>query len=48
MPSLIRFLLVSGMLAACIFGGLYVLAIYFEPSQKETTSPVPSVSLRRP
>lgn len=47
MPSLIRFLFVVGVLAGTIFGGLYVLAIHFEPPQKEVSSPVPAVSLRR-
>lgn len=47
MPSLIRFLFLTGTLALCIFGGLYALAIYFEPPQKEVSSPVPGVTLRR-
>lgn len=47
MPSLIRFLIVVGVLSAVIFGGLYVAAIHFEPAQKDVSSPVPEVSLRR-
>lgn len=47
MPSLIRFLLLTGILSAGIFGGLYVLANYFEPPQKEVSSPVHGVTLRR-
>ncbi len=47
MPSLIRFLVLTGIISAGIFGGLYVLAVYFEPPQKEVSSPVPGVTLRR-
>lgn len=47
MPSLIRFLFVTGFLSACIFGGLYVLAVHYEPPQKEVSSPVPGVAIRR-
>lgn len=47
MPSLIRFLLLTGVLAAGIFGGLYAAAIYLEPAQKNVSSPVPDVSLRK-
>lgn len=47
MPSLIRFLLVTGILCAGIFGGLYVAAVYYEPQQQEVSSSVPGVSLRR-
>ena len=46
MPSLIRFLFVTGLLSAGIFGGLYVLAVYYEPPQKEVSSPVSGVTLR--
>ncbi len=47
MPSLIRFLVITGMISAGIFGGLYVLAVHFEPPQKEISSPVYGVTLRR-
>ncbi|MCB1514061.1 MAG: hypothetical protein H6876_06670 [Hyphomicrobiaceae bacterium] len=47
MPSLIRFLLLTGILVGGIFGGLYVLAVYYEPPQKEVSSPVYGVKLRR-
>jgi hypothetical protein len=42
MPSLLRLLSVLGLLAALIGGGLYVLAFYFEPEQREVTKPVPA------
>jgi hypothetical protein len=47
MPSLFRFLTIVGLLAGVAFGGLYALSEYFEPEQKETTSPVPGVKVRR-
>lgn len=47
MPSLIRFLVMTGIISAGIFGGLYVLAVHFEPPQKEVSTPVYGVTLRR-
>ena len=47
MPSLFRFLAVAVVLGAVTFGGLYVLAEYFQPTPKETTSSVPGVKVRR-
>lgn len=47
MPSLFRFLMVVGTLAAVTYGSLYVLAIYFEPSQKEVRKSLPGVKIRR-
>ncbi|MGH6815539.1 MAG: hypothetical protein ACREC6_07535 [Hyphomicrobiaceae bacterium] len=47
MPTLFRFLLVVGMLSAGTFGGLYVLANYFEPNQKEVVRPLPSVKVKQ-
>lgn len=47
MPSLFRFLFLVGLLGGLTFGGLYVLAEYFEPEQQETTSSVPGVKVRR-
>jgi hypothetical protein len=46
MPSLIRFLVVAGIAGAVVFGGLYVMAVYFEPVPKETSMPVPGVKIR--
>lgn len=40
MPSLIRFLVVIGVLAGLVCGGLYVLAVYFEPEQAEAVETV--------
>lgn len=47
MPSLVRFLFVAGALSAITFGGLYVLATYFEPEPKEVTQPLSGVKVRR-
>ena len=48
MPSLVRFLVVVGLLTALVSGGLYVLATQFEPTQQEVAKPVPNVKIRRP
>jgi hypothetical protein len=47
MPSLIRFLVVVGVIGAAVIGGLYVLAVFFEPAQRETSTPLPGVKVRR-
>jgi hypothetical protein len=47
MPSLFRFLIVAGVLGAIAFGGLYVMAIFLEPEQREMSTPVPGVKVRR-
>ena len=47
MPSLIRFLAVAGIAGGVVFGGLYLMAVFFEPVPKETSTPVPGVKIRR-
>lgn len=47
MPSLFRFLFVAGVLGAIVFGGLYTMAIFLEPEQREMSTPVPGVKVRR-
>lgn len=47
MPSLVRFLTLTGTLAGIVLGGLYVLATYYEPETSEVRKAVPSVSIRR-
>ena len=42
MPSLFRFVFVVSALAAVVGGGLFVLAQFFEPEQREVTKPVPA------
>lgn len=48
MPTLFRFILVVGSLVGLTFGGLYALATYVEPPQKEVAQPVPGIKVRRP
>jgi hypothetical protein len=47
MPSLFRFLVVAAVLAAVFFGGLYLMAIFLEPEQREMSTSVPGVKVRR-
>ena len=47
MPSLFRFLVVAGIAGGVVFGGLYLMSVYFEPVPKETATPVPGVNVRR-
>jgi putative flippase GtrA len=48
MPSLVRFIVIVGILTGLVAAGLYVLATQFEPAQSEVTKPVPNVKIRRP
>ncbi|MGD9784418.1 MAG: hypothetical protein AB7E80_07365 [Hyphomicrobiaceae bacterium] len=47
MPSLFRFLFLTGLMVASLYGGLYVLAVYFEPPQTIVTDPVHGIKIRR-
>ena len=47
MPSLFRFLFVVGSLFAMAYGGLYVMAVYFEPEPKEVRKPLPTIQIRK-
>ena len=47
MPSLFRFLAIVCTISAIIFGGLYALAVLFEPVPKEVSKPVPGVKIRK-
>ncbi len=47
MPSLFRFLFMLSLLGGMVAGGLYVLAIYFEPEPTEVSRPVPGVKIRK-
>lgn len=47
MPSLFRFLVVAVTLTAITFGGLFVLATYFEPEPREVSKTLPGVKVRR-
>ncbi|MEO1281679.1 MAG: histidine kinase [Pseudomonadota bacterium] len=48
MPSLFRFLFMTGLLAGIGFTGLYVMATYFEPEPRETKQPLVGVEIRKP
>ena len=41
MPSLIRFLIVIGVLAALAWGGMYALVRFVEPQPREMTQTIP-------
>lgn len=47
MPTLFRFILIAGTACAVLFGGLYALAVFFEPVPKEVSKPVPGVKIRK-
>jgi hypothetical protein len=47
MPSLVRFLVIACALSAAAYGGIYALAVYFEPEPKEVSKPLPDVKIRR-
>jgi hypothetical protein len=47
MPSLFRFLMIAGVLGALVFGGLFVAALLLEPGQREMSTSVPGVKVRR-
>ena len=47
MPSLFRFLFITGTIAAIISGGLYFLAVTYEPVPQEVTKSVPGVKIRK-
>ena len=46
MPSLIRLLVVLGLIAAVIYGGMIALVILVEPKQREMTVRIPSDRLQ--
>jgi hypothetical protein len=47
MPSLVRFLVVVGVLCGLVYGGLYIMAVFFEPEPKETSTTVQGVRIPR-
>ncbi len=44
-PTLFRFLLVVGVLAGMVYGGMWGLATFVEPQQREMTQPIPASKL---
>jgi hypothetical protein len=47
MPSLFRFLAVIGVIAAAIYGGMFALAYFYDPSPREITVSIPSDKLSK-
>jgi hypothetical protein len=47
MPSLFRFLTIAGLLGAVVFGGLYMMALLLEPEQRDMSTSVPGIKIRR-
>ncbi len=45
MPSLIRFLIILGVLAVAAWGAMLALATFVEPQQREMTQTVPAQKL---
>ena len=41
LPSLVRFLLIIGVLAALAWGGMYALVTFVEPQPREMTQTIP-------
>ena len=48
MPSLLRFLLVVAVLVGVIYGAIYALASFIEPTPREITVTVPRDILTKP
>ena len=46
MPTLFRFLLILGVIAGVVTGGLYVLAEYFQPEPKQISKALRNVKGR--
>lgn len=47
MPSLIRFLVIVGVLAGLAYGAMFALVTFVEPDQREMSTPVPANRLNR-
>jgi hypothetical protein len=45
MPSLFRFLFITGSFTSIVCGGLFILATYFEPDLQEVRKAVPGVKI---
>ena len=47
MPSLIRFLVTCAVLAGRVYGGMFALATFVEPTPREITVRIPAAKLNR-
>ncbi len=46
MPSLIRFLVVIGLIAAAVYGGMVALVMFVEPNPREMSVRIPAERLQ--
>jgi hypothetical protein len=46
MPSLMRFLMVCGLLVGVFYGSMYVLAKYFQPEPKQISKAVHNLKVQ--
>jgi hypothetical protein len=46
-PSLIRFLIIAGILAGLIYGGMIALVTFVEPQPREMTQTIPPARLNK-
>jgi hypothetical protein len=44
-PAILRFLLLVGILAGCVYGGMLALVMFYEPEQREISVTIPSSKL---
>ena len=47
MPSLIRFLVILGILIGSVYGGMVALTIFVEPKPREMTVKIPAKKLNQ-
>ncbi|MGC2221799.1 MAG: histidine kinase [Methylocella sp.] len=47
MPSLIRFLLLAGILAGIVYGGMIALVTFVEPQPREMSQTIPPARLNK-
>ena len=47
MPSLIKFLLLAGILAGIIYGGMVALVTFVEPQPREMSQSIPPARLNK-
>ncbi len=48
MPSLVRFLVIAGVLIGIVYATFYTLAVFFEPEPKEVTKQIYGIELQQP
>jgi uncharacterized membrane protein YdfJ with MMPL/SSD domain len=47
LPSLLRFLVIVGILAALVYGGMIALVTFVEPQPREMTQTLPASKLNK-